>query len=134
MKFLIPIICVALVACSKDEAEPAGCGDAHEAHDAQHSGLLLEFGNHDGHLEVVVDHATGAVTLYVYDHEMKDMDLDKAPVLIFSSDGTPHQVTGEGEGGLWTFTHDALKGEPEGARFRVHAGGKKFNADWAHEH
>ena len=137
MKTLIPIICFALVACSKEETGSTGCGgcgDAHEARDAKHGGLLIEFGNHDGLLEVVVDHATGAVTLYVYDHEMADMSLDKAPVLIFASDDTPHQVTGEGEGGLWTFTHDGLQGEPEGARFRITAGGKTFNADWAHQH
>lgn len=77
-------VCVALAvstACGGDAPEPAApatpaaipaaqpAGEEGHHHTAPHGGALLELGEHFSFLELVVDPATGRVTLYVLDGE-----------------------------------------------------------------
>jgi len=129
-----------LGACGDKAAESEGGAEKHEEHDehahaAKHGGDLLELGAHDGFLEVLLDHANGTVTIWPYlGEEMKDVKLSKDPVLNFKSSNGPIQVTAELTAGKWVFTHEALKGEPEGARFRIEMAGKKYNPTFDHAH
>jgi len=123
-----------LGACGDKAADSDGGAEKHEEHDehahaAKHGGDLLELGAHDGFLEVLLDHANGTVTIWPYlGDEMKDVKLSKDPVLNFKSSVGPVQVTGKLRPDLgWVFTHEALKGEPEGARFRIVMAGKTYN-------
>ncbi len=134
-----------LGACGDKAADSDGEAEKHEEHDehdehahaAKHGGDLLELGAHDGFLEVLLDHAAGTVTIWPYlGEEMKDVKLSKDPVLNFNSSNGPVQVTAKLTFGVWVFTHEALKGEPEGARFRIVMAGKTYNPafDHAHDH
>jgi hypothetical protein len=95
---------------------------------------VLTLGEHEGHLEVKLDHDAGTATIWASTNARADLGLDEAPVLNFASDGKPVQVTGEGEGHMWVFTHEALKGEPHNAKFKLKVGGRTFTPKWAHEH
>ena len=140
MRFLALTVslAVALAACGKDDHDDHdhddgnGCG--HEEHEARHGGHLIEFGSHEGHVEVKIDHDAGTVTMWVYDDEMNDLALDGAPVMNFTGADGPVQVEGKGSGASWTFTHGALKGEPENARFKLVANGKPYTPKWEHAH
>lgn len=58
---------------------PWGCGEPHSdhsggshpagghAHEPKYGGILVELGNHEGNVEVVLDPAAGRLTLYVLD-------------------------------------------------------------------
>ena len=129
-----------LGACGDKETGTEGGTETQEEHDehahaAKHGGDLLELGAHVGFLEVKLDHANGRATVWPYlGEEMQDVKLAKAPVLNFKSGAGPVQVTAELEDGVWVFSHEALKGEPEGARFRVVMAGKTYNIDFDHAH
>ena len=131
--FFAPLL--AFAGCS-DEKEPATEGDDEEhAHAAKHGGALLTLGEHEGFIEVKVYHDAGTLALWVYvGEEMKPGSLDSAPVLNMKTDNGPIQLTGKGSGDTWTFSDQALKGEPEGARFLVALGGKSYSPEWAHSH
>jgi len=109
--------------------------DAH-AHAAKHGGTLLELGVHAGFLEVMMDHDKGSVTVWAYlGEEMKDTKPGKAPLMNFLSEGKPMQLTATANAdGSWVFQDAALKGEPEGASFRVVLGGKNYSPAWVHSH
>ena len=128
----------AFAACGREEHDHEHDGEEeaheHEEHAAEHGGDLVEFGNHEGHLEVKIDHDTGTMTVWVYDGEMKALALDSAPVLNFTAGGAPKQIEGKGKGSEWTFTDDALKGEPENVRFKLVAGGRPYTPSWEHAH
>ncbi len=142
MRILVTmLIGLALVACggkddhdhAHDDGHDHGAEDAHhEDHSAQHGGELLEFGKHEGHVEVVHEDETGTVRIWIYDGEMKPLNLDGAPTLSFLADGASKQLTAAGSGSEWTFTDVSLKGEPEKARFKLVAKGKPFTPPWEH--
>lgn len=118
----------------EDEGHEEHAHDEH-AHEAKHGGDLITLGDHEGFLEVKLDHDAGKLTVWVYlGEEMKSASLDRAPVLNFKTDSGPKQLTGEASGGKWIFTSDALRGEPEGARFRIVMGGKSYSPEWDHHH
>lgn len=126
-------IALALVACGGEEEGHEGHGEAgHEAHEARRGGTLVEFGDHEGHVEVKHDDAAGKVSIWVYDAEMNELALDGAPVLNFTGPDGPCQVEGKGEGAAWTFEHEDLKGEPGNARFKLVAGGRPYTPSWEH--
>jgi len=133
MRILVTmLIGLALAACNgKDDHDHEHEAD-HEDHSAQHGGDLLEFGKHEGHVEVVHEDETGTVKIWIYDGEMKPLSLDGAPTLSFTADGAPKQMTATGSGSEWTFTDESLKGEPEKARFKLVAKGKPFTPAWEH--
>jgi hypothetical protein len=53
-------------------APPAATATTGHAHEAPHGGTLVELGQEFGHIEVVLDPATGTMTVYVLDGEAED--------------------------------------------------------------
>jgi len=131
------ILCAALVAlaaCGNDAHEEEHAEEAH-AHAAQHGGEIVVVVEHGLFLEVKHDEEAGAMTVWAYAGEaMADAKLDEPPVLNFVGESGPTQLTAEQAGGAWTFRDDALKGEPEGARLRLRAGGKTYTPALPHAH
>ncbi len=138
MRILVTMLVgFALVACTGKDDHGNGHdhgaeGEGHEDHAASHGGELVEFGKHEGHIEVVHEEETGTVRIWVSDGEMKPLSLDGAPTLSFTANGAPKQITATGSGSEWSFTDDSLKGEPENARFKLVAKGKPFTPSWEH--
>jgi len=138
---LIPLA-VLFAGCGDKDAETAGAGtkepEAHDdhAHAAKHDGDLLELGAHEGFLEVKMDHDAGTVTIWSYlGEEMKDTKLGDVPVLNFKAADKPMQLKGKLQSdGSWQFADASLKGEPEGARFRIVMAGKTYSPEWSHSH
>jgi len=138
---LIPLA-VLFVGCGDKDADKAGDGakepEGHDdhAHAAKHDGDLLELGAHEGFLEVKMDHDAGTVTIWSYlGEEMKDTKLGDVPVLNFKAEGKPMQLKGKLQSnGSWQFVDASLKGEPEGARFRIVMAGKTYSPEWGHTH
>jgi hypothetical protein len=53
-------------------APPAAAATTGHAHEAPHGGTLVELGEEFGHIEVVLDPATGTMTIYVLDGEAEE--------------------------------------------------------------
>jgi len=143
MKTLILLLvpALALVACggekSPDQEGESQAGEAPEehGHEAKWGGDLIVLGDHEGFLEVKLNHDAGMLAVWVYmGEEMKPASLDKAPILNLKTAAGPMQLTGEGEDDEWTFTDECLKGEPESARFRITVEGKSYSPEWGHQH
>lgn len=123
------------VACGKDDHDhdhENGREDDHH-HEARHGGDMVELGDHEGFMEVKIDHDAGTLTIWL-SGEDGALAADKAPVLSFVADGKPVQVEGKGSGDKWVFTHAGLKGEPEKVKFSVTASGKTFRPKFDHHH
>ena len=143
LMILIPLALV-FAGCGGDADKTDGDADGgkqpdkHDVHDhaAKHGGELLELGAHEGFLEVKMDHDKGQVTIWAYLGEaMTDAKLGAAPVFNFKSGDKPMQLEGTANAdGSWVFSDESLKGEPEGARFRIVVGGKTYSPEWAHSH
>lgn len=54
-----------------------------------HGGPLVEWGEEELHLEVVIDHKTGSVTVYVLDEEVKKQVPITTDKLTLATSGTP---------------------------------------------
>ncbi|MHC4958155.1 MAG: hypothetical protein ACYTGN_07240 [Planctomycetota bacterium] len=135
MKTLFAFLLALAVAGCGGEHEHSGDGCGEGAHDhSPHDGTLLDLGDHEGHLEVVLDHGSGTATIWLSTPERKDLKAEEAPVFSFVADGKPKQVTGKGSGAKWVFTDEALKGEPEKAKFRVKANGTTYTTAFDHAH
>jgi len=81
------------------------------------------------------DEEAGTMTVWAYAGEaMAEAKLDEPPVLNSVGESGPQQLTAEQDGGAWTFRDDALKGEPEGARLRLRAGGRTYTPALPHAH
>ena len=138
---LIPLALL-FVGCGDKDADKAGDGakdpEAHDdhAHAAKHGGTLLELGAHEGFLEVKLDHDTGTVTIWSYlGEELKETKLGDVPVLNFKAADKPMQLKGKLQSdGSWQFVDASLKGEPEGARFRIVMAGRTYSPEWGHTH
>jgi hypothetical protein len=109
---------------------------AHD-HEARHGGTVLELGEHEGHLEVVHDEATGTLTAYVSDAEMKPV-ASEAPVVNLVKGAvqiTMTPLSGAGpKADAWKATHDGLKVEPLEGRVRLKIGDRTYQAPLEHEH
>jgi hypothetical protein len=117
-------------------AVPAPPAEDH-SHDPKHGGTVVELGDHEGHLELVHVPATGVLTAYVYDAEMKPLAARSAIVnLVKGSTQVPMTPAGGGSGpaDTWTATHDALKADPLDGRLRLEVGEKTYQAPLEHEH
>ena len=138
MKYLLCSLLVFAVACGKDDHDHDhggdGCGEAAHDHSAKHGGEVSLLGDHEGHIEVKVDHDASTITIWISDNDRKDKDLDEAPILTYMSMGDPAQVKGTGGPSKWTFKHDDFVGKIENAKFRLKMGGKTFTPKMAHEH
>ena len=91
-------------------------------------------GNHEGHLEVLLDHHTWALTIYIYDADMNEVAIEGEPVVNFMTKSGPRQVVGEGEDSMWMFLDDAIDAEIISYRFRFRMGGKIYTPEWRHDH
>lgn len=132
---LVPFLALAGCGENNDEDGDSREAEAHPEHEAKYGGDLLPLGDHEGFLEVKLNHDAGMLALWVYmGEEMKPASLDKPPVLNLKTDAGPKQLTGEGADDEWTFSDECLKGEPEDARFRVVVGGKSYSPKWGHSH
>ena len=136
MKHLLCSLLVLAVACGKDndDRENGGCGETGHDHSAQHGGNVQVLGDHEGHVEMKVDHDATTITIWISDNDRKAMGLDEAPVLTYVSMGDPAEVKGAGGPSKWTFKHDDFVGDIENAKFRLKIGGKTFTPRMAHDH
>ena len=127
------LVALAVAGCGADHDHSEDGGGGHD-HSPHHDGTLLDLGDHEGHLEVVLDHGAGTMTIWLSNPDRKDLTPDEAPVFSFVADGKPKQLTGKGSGAKWVFTDEALKGEPEKAKFRVKANGTTYTTAFDHAH
>ena len=140
------LLAAALVAgCGEDkQTEPTKSGDAavdmhgHSHGDGAHGGALVDLGAHEGHIEVVCDHAQKSVTIYVLDPDMNPAPADKPPVLNLKTESGHEQLTAEpvraSDKTAWLFRHDELQHENVTGRFRIAYNGKTYLPDFEHSH
>jgi hypothetical protein len=109
----------------------APAAEEEHSHDPRYGGVMLELGDHEGHLEVVHDEKTGTLTAYVYDGNMKPV-ASEAPVVNLTKGGVQVTMTlasGTGTtGDVWKATHDALKVKPLDGRIRLKIGERTYQA------
>ena len=109
-----------------------GCEAEGGAHTGSHDikpkngGTVVHLADHGPCMEVVFDGKAGKITLHIMDSEGDASKLDEPPIANIE-DG-PTQVTGAGKDGLWTFTHEKLKGHPQSPRAYVEPRRKKRQA------
>ena len=135
------LIAGALVACGDDghhedgHDEPEGDDHSEHAHASKHGGTPTELGAHEGFVYVKHDEKGGSVTIWIYlGEETVVTKPAEAPVLNLKTKDGPKSITATQMGDAWIFTDNALKGEPEGARFRIVVGGKTYSPEMAHDH
>jgi len=151
--FLVVAFSVAaLSGCGKSEpVAPAGSGGHGHAHTPKYGGVLVEVGQHEFSLEVLVDPSSGKLTVWTLDaHAEAYVRIPARTLEAMAKAGAgPEQgitlkpvanpATGEVEGSTAQFeaTADWLKGaqEVEGSVKLVTFGTKTFNDikfDWPH--
>ena len=141
MKNLIfGILILGLAACGDDGHSHSHTEDGGHSHGpGPHGGTIVELGNHEAHIEVILDHDGGTIDLYVFDAELKPMAADAAPLLNLRTGAGPRQLTskkGSEDESHWTWKDEAITGESvhDGARLRLKIGGKTFSPDLPHGH
>ena len=93
------IVCIWLTGCGSQNSSstvmqtggpPPDAGHGHP-HEGPHGGRLIDVGrNHEYHAELVEDRAAETVTVYIVDHEMKELPIEQRTVTItMSMDGEP---------------------------------------------
>ena len=122
----------------------AGCGgdggtakveEEGHAEEPRHGGKIVVLGDDEAHVEMKVDHAAATVGLWFYDADMKPCAPDEAPVLNAKyPSGLLRLTATPGDDPEWTIRDDALKAEPEHARFQLKIGGKVYTPDLVHVH
>jgi len=132
-------LAVALIACGEQghDHEKGEKHDDHEghAHAAKNGGELFELGAHEGFLEAKLDHGAGTLKIWIYmGEEMTPARPAEAPVLNLVTKDGPKTLTAMLDDGVWVFADEALKSEPESARFRFTVGGKSYSPAMAHTH
>lgn len=147
--FRLPDLALALLAA----LGLAGCGDkpapkapaAEHDHEekAPHGGEVVELGNHEGHLEVMHDHAGGNIGIYVYgDSFEKPLHVERPVVSTQGKDGPVEVVLTavdpkpDGTAHHWKGQHAALIADPWPGNVRVNLNGKVFQPplEGAHAH
>lgn len=145
----LALVGATLVSCGKEEpvpttksadapAKPSGAipmpstkaaPAAAHSHDAQHGGTMVELGEHEGHLEIVLDAATGTLTAYVYDADMKPVATE-APVINLTTGVQLPMTPLAGTAPMndaWKASNEALKAKPDG-RVRLRIGERTYQA------
>ena len=125
-------------------------GDENDDHDAAHThvgpngGRLIVLGDEDYHAELVIDHATGEVTVRILDRTgRKPIGIEQRTITLnFKCQGRPHQVQlvaaerSEGsasKSSCFTGTSDLLRGDCELiGRLNVLIAGKPYTGRVAH--
>jgi hypothetical protein len=138
MKYLTTalVFSLCLFGCEDhDHGDHAETGEnEHADHAAQHGGEISILGDHAAHLEVIHDDEAGTVTVWIFDGDMKPAEPDAAPVFNFVTEEGPQSLEATKKEGAWVFSGEALKGEPQKARFLLKVGGKSYSPDFAHKH
>jgi hypothetical protein len=136
----------------KNETEKKSVGkDEHEGHDhaaevhkPPHGGHLIELGrNHEYHAELLDDHKSESVTVYIMDGHMKPLTIQEPSislVLTADSETKTFELTGAtppGGSSEFTSSDEAMMTmiEKEGVtgKLRVNIDGKPFTGTFDHE-
>jgi len=127
-----------------DHAEDGHEGHDHAAHDhtPPHGGHLIELGrNHEYHAELVDDHKTESITIYMMDADMKPMSVNQSSVSLVLTSGDNTQtfdVLGSQPGGSAEFKSsdpklmEILEAEDVKGKLRVTIDGKPFSGVFDH--
>ena len=128
----------------------SGGADEHEGHDhaaqdhtAKHGGHLIELGrNHEYHAELVDDHKTESITVYMMDADMEPLTVKQASInlILTAGDKTEtYDLLASQPGGSSEFksSDEAMMGmiETEGVKgkLRVTIDGKPFTGSFDHQ-
>ena len=140
LPFVLPaiaLLCLVAGCGGNGEAEKANGENGKKAHEEEgkHGGHLEPLGDDEAHVEMKVDHAAGTVQLWIYDGDVNKCAADEAPVLNakYASGLVRLTATAGGEDCDWLIRDDALKAEPEQARFLLKIGGKTYTPELVHE-
>lgn len=68
-RLAVALLAAAPLACDDKKPAPSPAPPPAHEHRASRGGMLVELGEEQAHVELVVDVATGAITAYVLDHE-----------------------------------------------------------------
>ena len=114
---------------------------AHD-HSPKHGGHLIEIGrNHEYHAELVDDHKTGSVTIYMMDSHMEPLTLSESSISLGLTAGDKtetFELLGTQPGGSVSFSsNDAemmnmIEGEDVKGKVRVKIDGKPFSGAFDH--
>lgn len=144
-RFLSPllalIVAFSFAACGHDEHDDDhGHEHGHGESEGPHGGTLVDVGDHEAHLEIIVDHDKRAVMIHFLTLENEPSMLKEAPLLNLKFASGPKSLVGKAvDGGAagaseWHFRDDALASEPESGRFKIQWNGKTYNPDFEHSH
>jgi hypothetical protein len=95
-RLLLLSIVVLLTACSKHDHDHAGDHDHHgHAHTAPHGGTLVEIGEHQFNVELLLDPAAGKLTAWLLDAHAEHFVRSPLPALevVLQPNGTPRPLT-----------------------------------------
>jgi hypothetical protein len=123
--------------------------DGHEDHDhaahdhsAKHGGHMIEIGrNHEYHAELVDDHTTESITIYMMDSHMEPLTLNEASInlVLMAGDKTESfELLASQPGGSAEFSsNDAkmmemIKSEDAKGKLRVNIDGKPYSGAFDH--
>ena len=114
---------------------------AHD-HSPKHGGHLIEIGrNHEYHAEMVDDHKTESITIYMMDSHMETLTLNESSIslVLTAADKTEtFELLGTQPGGSASFSsNDAnmmamIEGEEVKGKIRVNIDGKPFSGAFDH--
>ncbi|MDB4766859.1 hypothetical protein OAG71_04145 [bacterium] len=120
-------------------------GDDH-GHVAPHGGQIIELGReHEYHAEIVDQHDSESITVYMLDGDLKDIKVDSETIsitLISGEDSKTFEMTDagqEGDEGSSFMTKDAaafalMETENSEGKIRVRIDGKSYTGTFAHKH
>lgn len=125
-------------------ADPSSIDVSGHTHTGPNGGRLIVLGDEDYHAELVIDHASGEVTVRILDRTgRKPVGIEQRTITLnFKSQGRPYQIQlvamdcleGQaGESSCFSGTSDCLRGECElTGRLNLVIGGKPYTGRVAH--
>ena len=133
----------------QDDTQAGHDHDSHDGHDhaahdqsPKHGGHLIELGrNHEYHAELVDDHKTGSITIYMMDSHMEQLSLNAASITLVLTAGDQteaFELLASQSGGSSEFSSDDAKmmemieGEDVKGKLRVNIVGKPFSGTFDH--
>ena len=125
-----------------DEGDHAGHDHAAHDHSPKHGGYLIEIGpNLEYHAELVDDHKTESITVYMMDGQLEPLSLDAASInlILTAGDKTEaFELLASQPGGSPEFSSneakmmEMIKGEDVKGKLRVNIDGKPFSGVFDH--
>ena len=146
---LFAIGCGQTTTSKTNESDPQKKDDPHAGHDhaaddhtPKHGGHLIEIGrNHEYHAELVDDHKTESVTIYMMDSHMEPLTLKESSISLVLTAGDKtetFELLGIQPGGSASFSsNDAklmamIEGEDVKGKVRVNIDGKPYSGAFEH--